>query len=220
MNRFRICTYLLGCSASLLMGVGGCTTMTDSQPSKSAAAAAPAEMKLPPGWTKEDMQACMLAGTPGKMQAYLAKSAGKWQGKSTMWMGPDAPPMPSDTTATITSIMNGRYVKMETTGDMPGMGPYHGMGIYGFDNVSQKFVATWIDDQGTGIMNGTGELSADGKTLTWNFTFNCPLTKKPTPFREVDTETGPNSKTLEMWSVEPKSGKEFKAMRIEMTRKP
>jgi hypothetical protein len=25
------------------------------------------EMKLPPGWTEDDMKACMLAATPGKM---------------------------------------------------------------------------------------------------------------------------------------------------------
>ena len=29
------------------------------------------EMKLPPGWTEEDMKACMAAATPGKMQALL-----------------------------------------------------------------------------------------------------------------------------------------------------
>ena len=27
-------------------------------------------------------------------------------------------------------------------------------------------------------MNGTGELSDDGKTMTWKYTFNCPITKK------------------------------------------
>lgn len=41
-------------------------------PSDSTAAGAP-ELKLPPGWTAEDMQACMLAGTPGKMHEFLAK---------------------------------------------------------------------------------------------------------------------------------------------------
>jgi hypothetical protein len=37
--------------------------------------------------------------------------------------------------------------------------------------------------------------------------------------REVETVTGPNSKTLEMFGTDPKSGKEFKMMRIELTRK-
>jgi len=75
-----------------------------------------------------------------------------------------------------------------------------------------------IDNQGTGIMNGTGELSADGKVLTWTYTFNCPLTKKPTPMREIETITGDKTKTLEIYSVEPKSGKEYKMMVIEFTK--
>jgi hypothetical protein len=114
--------------------------------------------------------------------------------------------------------MDGRYIKVEIKGDMPGMGPFEGFGIYGYDNVSGQFVASWVDNQSTGIMNGTGELSKDGKTLTWKNTFNCPLNKKPAVMREIDTITGPNSKTLEMIGNDPKSGKEFKMMRIELTR--
>jgi hypothetical protein len=189
-------------------------------PSKDAKApAGQPEMKLPPGWTQADMQACIEAGTPGKMQALLAKDAGTWSGKSTMWMAPGAEPMQSESTCTITPIMDGRYVKLEMAGEMPGMGPFSGMGISGFDNVSQKFVSTWIDSQSTGIMTGTGQLSPDGKTLTWNYTFNCPLQKKPVTMREIDTTTGPNTKTLVMFGPDPKSGQEFKMMSIELTKK-
>jgi hypothetical protein len=37
--------------------------------------------------------------------------------------------------------------------------------------------------------------------------------------RQIETNTGPNTKTLEVFGVEPKSGKEFKMMQIELTRK-
>ena len=69
------------------------------------------------------------------------------------------------------------------------------------------------------VRTGTGELSPDGKTLTWKYTYTCPINKKPTLLREVETITGPNTKTLEMFGTEPKSGKEFKMMSIELTRK-
>jgi len=121
---------------------------------------------------------------------------------------------------TVTSIMDGRYIQSEITGEMPGMGPYRGLGFSGFDNVSQKFVATWIDNHSTGMLNGTGELSADGKTITWNYTMNCPITKKPAAMRDVETITGFNTKTLVSYAADPKSGKEFKMMSIELTRKP
>ncbi|MDB5319798.1 MAG: hypothetical protein JWN40_1429 [Phycisphaerales bacterium] len=185
---------------------------------KTAAAAAP-EMKLPPGWTMEDMQACMLAGAPGKMHEHLARGVGKWQGKNTMWMAPGAPPMVSDCNSTVTSIMDGHYVRVETVGEMPGMGLYNGQGTYGFDNVSGKFVSTWIDNHSTGIMTGTGQLSPDGKTLTWTFTYNCPLTKKPAIMRQIDTTTSPTTQTIEMYGADPKTGKEYKMVSIELTKK-
>lgn len=176
------------------------------------------EMKLPPGWTEEDMKACMMAAVPGEMHQFLAKGVGVWRGKMTMWDYPGAVPSKSDSIATVTSIMEGHYTLMEATSDMPGMGPFKGLCIFGFDNVSQKFVSTWIDNFGTGMMNGTGELSADRKVLTWDFTFNCPITRKPAIMRETETVTGPDSRIMEMFGPDPKTGKEFKMVTIEYTR--
>jgi hypothetical protein len=182
-------------------------------------AGAPAEMQLPPGMTMEDMQACMEAGTPGEMHAYLAQSVGTWSGKTKMWMDPDAPPMESTCTTVISAIMDGRYIKCETSGEMPGMGMFMGSGVYAFDNVTQKFQSTWIDNMSTGIATGTGERSSDGKTMTWNLNFNCPVTKKSTTMREVQRHTGKDTSTMEMYGINPKTGKEYKMMEIQYTRK-
>lgn len=192
-------------------------SMAVADASKEGAAAA--EMKLPPGWTAEDMQKCVLAAQPGKMHEYLTEGAGTWLGKSTMWMAPGTDPMTGESVMKVTPMMDGRFVRAEMEGEMPGMGAYTGMGIYGYDNVSKEFVATWVDNQGTGIANGTGKLSEDGKTLTWKIGYNCPVTGKPTVLREIEKITGKNSKTLEMYGADPKSGKEFKMMVIELTRK-
>lgn len=207
----------VGISVVGLLAAVGSIAMGD--PSKDMKPAGqPVDMQLPPGWTPEDMQACMIAGTPGEQHQALAAGAGKWTGKSQMWMAPGMPPISSENAAVVTPIMDGRYVKTEFSGDMPGMGPFNGLGIYGFDNVSKQFVSSWVDNMGTGIMQGVGEASADGKVITWKYTANCPITKKPTIMREIETITGPNSKTLEMWSIDPKSGKEYKSMFIELTR--
>jgi hypothetical protein len=190
-----------------------------AEASKDSQSGGAPEMKLPPGWTVDDMKACMIAGTPGDMHKRMANEAGLWRGKTTMWMAPDTEPIMSECTSTITPLMDGRFIKCETEGDMPGMEPFKGLGIYGFDNVSHKFISSWIDNQGTGITQGEGELSKDGKTLTWKMTFNCPITKKPHAMKEVDTITGPNTKTIEMFGADPKTGKHFQMMKIELTRK-
>lgn len=189
-----------------------------AEPAKDAKPGAQPEMKLPPGWTEEDMKACMSACMPGKMHGELAKRVGTWKGKSTMWMYPGAEPLTSECTSTVTPMLDGRFIKVEHTGEMPGMGPFAGFGLYGFDNVSQEFVSTWIDSCGTGMAHGTGELSADGKKLTMNRTFNCPLTKKAIAMREIETITGSNSKTLEIFCPDAKSGKEYKMLSVEFTK--
>jgi hypothetical protein len=176
--------------------------------------------ELPPGWTAEDMQAYALAGTPGKMHEHLAKAVGTWVGKTQMWMGPDAKePMQGECQQTVTMVMDGRYQQGEMTGEMPGMGPFKGFGVTGYDNVSQKFVGSWIDNHSTGIMQGVGELSADGKTLNWTFSYNCPITKKPVSMRQIETYPDDKTMTFEMFTTDPKSGKEYKCMRIEFTKK-
>lgn len=207
-------------AAAGMFAVAGCANNGDANgDAKPSGQLAQQEMKLPPGWTQEDMQACMIAGTPGEQHKRLAQDAGKWHGKTTMWMAPGTEPMTSQCTTTVTPVMGGRYTKAEIKGDMPGMGPYHGVGFYGYDNVGQKYVSSFIDNHSTGIMNGTGEPSSDGKTMTWTYTYNCPMQKKPTTMREVETWTGSNTKTFEMFGTDPKSGQEFKMMHIELTRK-
>jgi hypothetical protein len=212
------------CLAAAVAAVAG--AMGFAQPGtdhkKGPAGAAPAagqpNMQLPPGWTPEDMAACQAAGTPGPMHAWLAKGVGTWQGKEQMWMAPNTPAINSECTQTITSIMDGRFSQCTVSGDMMGQ-PFLGMGTTGYDNVTQKFVSTWFDNCGTGIMNGTGELSSDQKTLTINYTMNCPITKKPAAMREVITVNSDTSSTMEMFSNDPKTGKEFKMLHIDFTKK-
>lgn len=199
-----------------LTTLAGSIAMADP-PAKTESTGKP-EMQLPPGWTQADMQAVVAAATPGKMHKHLTSGAGVWNCNNTMWMGPDAEPIKTEGTTTITPILGGRFIKLEMIGEMPGPGKYKGVAIYGYDKVSDQFVSTWADNMGTGIANGVGELSADGKTLTWTYTYNCPITKKPAVMREVEKITGPDTRTLVMYGADPKTGEEFKMMKIELTR--
>jgi Protein of unknown function (DUF1579) len=183
-----------------------------------AAAGPEGQPQLPPGWTAEDMQKMMAAGTPGKEHAHLVEGAGKWKAECKMWMAPDAEPLQSTGTSTVTPIMDGRYVKVEMEGEMPGMGPYRGLGIYGYDNQAKEFVSIWVDNHNTGIMQGKGKLSEDGKKLSWTYKAHCPIAEKMVSIRDIETITGPNTRKLESWAEHPKTGKEFKMMEIALTR--
>ena len=116
--------------------------------------------------------------------------------------------------------MDGRYTKVETQGEIPNMGPFQGFGIYGFNNVTRQFVASWVDNCGTGIMHATGDLSSDRKVLTMTYTYNCPIRKGPAKMREVQTHKDDNHSTLEMFATDPRTGKEFRMMELSMHRQP
>jgi hypothetical protein len=219
MNRSRIslaCVAVVAGAASLAIAQ---QPPKDAKPAtKDAQPAKPGEHQLPPGMSEADMQACMAAATPGPMHEHLAKGVGTWIGKVTSYcMSPE--PTRSECTTVITGIMDGRFFKSETSGEMPGMGPFNGFAIVGYDNVAKKFQQTWIDNMGTGMMISTGELSPDGKTLTWTGTYTCPIKKGPVTYRMIENYTGKDTMTFTMYGPNPMDGKETKMMEISYTRK-
>jgi Protein of unknown function (DUF1579) len=194
------------------------TTHQDVAPAAHQDAGKQEKMQLPPGWTEADMQACMAAGVPGAQHQQLARSVGHWSGTSTQWMAPGTEPVKSQIACDISSFLDGRFTKCEYSGEIPGMGPFHGLGFNGFDNVTQKYISIWLDNCGTGIMTGEGNASADGKTMTWNYRYNCPIAKKPATMRQVEKWTGDDTMVLEMFGNDPHSGKEYQMMHCEVSR--
>ena len=71
---------------------------------ENTAAAPEGAPQLPHGWTMEDMQKVIAAGTPGKEHAHLVEGAGAWKADTCMWMAPDAEPIKSSGTSTDTFL--------------------------------------------------------------------------------------------------------------------
>lgn len=180
----------------------------------------------PPGWTQEEWtachEACTEAGTPGENHNFLTKAVGTWKGTTKMWMAPGTEPMPGECTTVITPILGGRFTKAEVTSTcemMPGM-EFVGLGTYGYDNTTGTWQTTWMDNMSTQTLCGTGELSSDKKTMTWVYNFTCPYTKKQFTMREVEHFVNDNQVKIEFYMPDVKTGKEFKMMEINSTRKP
>ena len=182
-----------------------------------AALAADAPPQMSPE-QKAMMDKMTKAATPGAQHAMLAKMAGEWTCKVKYQMDPSQPWQESQSTATITALMDGRYVQEVDAGQMGGM-PFSGMGLYGFDNVSGKYVSTWIDNMGTGIETSVGTPDASGKVITWVATMNDPMTGKSKTSRMVTTVIDDNHHTVEMFDVPPGGKKEAKMMTIDYVRK-
>ena len=158
------------------------------------------------------------AAAPGAQHTMLTKMAGEWTCKVKYQSDPSQPWQESQSTATITSLMDGRYIQENDSGQMGGM-PFSGMGLYGFDNVSGKYVSNWIDNMGTGMMASVGTADASGKVITWIGTMNDPVTGKPTKERSVTTVIDDNHHTFEMFGTPPGAKKEMKVLSIDYVRK-
>jgi hypothetical protein len=165
--------------------------------------------------TNEEMQKWMAAMTPGSQHQQLAQGVGTWNMKTTMWMAPDTPPMTSTGTSVNTMILGGRFLQSNVASSMMGM-PFEGISIAGYDNASQKYVNTWIDNMGTGVMYTTGTMGSDGK-LTMTGTITDPMTGLPCNIREVMIFNADGSMTMEMYGPD-KAGNEFKMMVVEYTK--
>jgi hypothetical protein len=155
----------------------------------------------------------------------LASLDGTWNCNVKMWMDGDTSKKPnvSKSTAVRKSIMDGRYFTMDVTGkmQMPGADgkpkevSFKGMAVDGYDNVKKKFISTWSDNMGTGIMMSEGDYDAATKTLTYTGEFEMMPGMKQ-KIREVMKITDKDHMDFEYY--EDRGGKEMKTMEIAYTR--
>ncbi|MGE3163294.1 MAG: DUF1579 domain-containing protein [Planctomycetota bacterium] len=184
----------------------------DGKPEKStgkdAPAMSPQEAEMMAKWAK--------AATPGEPHAKLAKLAGNWKFTIKYRMDENAPWTESTGTSEMKTVLDGRYV-MDTTTGQTDMGPFQGLGMTGFDNVSQKYVSFWADNMGTSPMMLEGTADAAGKVITYMGTCNCPMEGPGKRMKMVVTMTDKDHFTHESYSYDA-AGKEWKGMEIQYTR--
>ena len=143
-----------------------------AKPASAPAAGAPAV-------DPEMMKKWMEFMTPGAEHKVLDGLVGKWTSQIKMWMDPAAPATESTGTSEMELVMGGRYLHEHDKGSFMGQ-PFEGMGVTGFDNLKKKYVGSWIDNMGTGIMRLEGSYDAAKKTI--NYASECPdPTGGPTP---------------------------------------
>jgi hypothetical protein len=172
----------------------------------------------PPAMGSPEMEAAMMqAMTPGEPQKRLARLAGDWTFTNKAWMAPGAPPMESTGTMHGELLLGGRYVEHTWKGNFMGM-PFEGRGTDGYDNVAKQYVASWIDNMGTGIMYSTGTCDDAGKVCTYTGDVWDPTTGKKSTMKSVITWVDDNTFTNEMYGNDP-TGKEMKMMEITAKRK-
>lgn len=154
----------------------------------------------------------------------LASLVGTWSCNVQAMMAPGAPPSKSTSTSVTKSIMEGRYLVTDVTGTMKMPGAdgkmkdiaFKGMGTDGYDNVKKKFISSWMDNMGTGIMLMEGDYDPASKTFTYTGEYEMVPGMK-TKVRGVVKITDKDHHSFEFY--EDRGGQETKTVQIDYTRK-
>ncbi len=154
--------------------------------------------------------------TPGEPHKQLASPAGSWTTQTKEWLEPGKPPTESTGSAEMKTLLDGRFLQQEFTGDMMGQ-PFSGIGIDGYDNLRKRYVTAWIDTMGTGMFLMEGTASADGKTITLKGQHAEPGGGHMS-HRAVWKIVDNNTQTFDMYGAHH-GGKEMKMLEITYTRK-
>jgi Protein of unknown function (DUF1579) len=163
------------------------------------------------------MKAMMAYATPGPAQKALQNMVGTWDAVVKSYYPDPAKPTETKGTSTYTSLLDGRFLQESVEGNFNGM-PFHGLGTYGYDNTLKKYVSSWVDSMGTGIMTSEGTSPDGGKTINWEGKATDPVTGKVQTYRSVMHNMSPDQCHFEMYGPGP-DGKETKMMEITYTRR-
>ena len=185
------------------------------------AATAQEKPKAPASMSAEEqamMQKWHAFMTPGEPHQRLAAKVGTWTNKVTMWQAPGAPPATSEGTSEFKMILDGRYLQDATQGSFMGM-PFQGQGLTAYDNIKKKYVSTWIDNMGTGIMTAEGDFDPATKTFTYLGAGPDVMSGKYIPMKSVEKIDGPDQWVMTMYSKTPDGKDWWKTMEVVYTRK-
>lgn len=175
---------------------------------------ATAEPEMSPEEQKA-MEAFMKSMTPGPQHRELAGRAGKWTFVGKFWTEPGAPPQESRGTSTREAILGGRVLSETIESEMMGM-PFRGLGMTGYDNVTQRYWSTWSDTMSTGLMVSYGSCD-DGMTrCEFRGSYSDPLTGKMKETR-MTAESAADRETFRSYEQGP-DGKEMMTMELVYSR--
>jgi len=199
---------------TMLSALVGCTIMVGPALAQEKKPAAPPAMSAEEKAMMEAFDKMAAVGSNHKLLEYML---GDWTTNNKMWMQPGAPPIESLGSCSSKSSMGGRYILSEHKGMAMGK-PFEGVATSGYDNLTGKFVATWMDNMSTGIMSLTGSYDAAGKSFTFWSEMPDPMQPKVViKVREVVKLVDKDKHIMEWY--ETRDGKEAKTMELTYTRK-
>jgi len=166
----------------------------------------------------EMMAAWQAYAAVGPAHESLHRREGSWQVEVKFWYAPDAPPEVSKASSTIEPILGGRYMLERFRSVMPDGSAFEGLGLMGYDNLEERFVAMWVDTMSSGILTAESTSFADDYSrIEYRGESPDPVAGSYKVQRSVERWRDANTRVFEAWETGP-DGTEHKAMEITYTR--
>ena len=127
---------------------------------------------------QSQMQQAIAAAQPGPQHAQLMKLAGEYTTNETFY-APGSEPQESTGTAKLKSILGGRFLEEDNSGESFGQ-HYSGLRLYGYNNGSKQYEAIWIYDGSTAFLVLDGTSDDHGRTVRYSGAFLGPSGEKQT----------------------------------------
>ena len=178
--------------------------------------AKPAKKSAPQAMSEEAMMAQWQAAmTPSAGHARLMSMVGTWRATTTFTMAPGDAPQVHGGTSVHRLVLGGRYLEQVYKGTAMGM-PFEGIGYTGYDNVQKRYVGSWMDTMGTGVMHSLGVGRPTDERIDFASEAIEPSGKKR-EFESIIRIRDHEHHSYEMWTTDP-GGKKFRTMIVEYER--
>jgi hypothetical protein len=155
------------------------------------------------------------AMSPSAGHARLMPMVGTWRATTTFTMAPGAPPQVHGGTSVHRLVLGGRYLEQIYKGMAMGM-PFEGIGYTGYDNVQKRYVGTWMDTFGTGLMTSLGVGNPTDERIDCVAEAIEPSGQKRV-FETIVRIQNHGRHSYEMWTKGP-TGKKHRTMIVEYER--
>lgn len=151
--------------------------------------------------------------SPSAAHRVLEQPAGSWSMLYRVWIDPNGPPLSLPAEADCRMIFGGRYLRQEMKGSHA-----EGLGLEGYDNVTQQYSWVWIDSSNTHTLCFRGSAEESGRVLTYEGDIPDPVSRSLKRARVVIRILSSDRHTfefLELWG----EGQDRKLFDITYTRK-
>lgn len=151
---------------------------------------------------------------PDPEHAALARLAGDYAVRQSLWTAPDAAPRVDRGSASFTVVL-GRQLRQTLRIPDPAK-PFEGLGYIGYDNATGRYFSTWMDVNFSGLILAEGSRDAAG-IYEFRGSMAAGAGKPAIAVREVLRIADADHFTYEYF--EPRGGKEMLTVRLEYSRR-